>query len=450
MSLALLIALLVTPIFWLLVVRDWRAGYRYMLLYIPFGGIITLALYPSPIPTLFSDIFFVIPLYITYFIYRLQSREKNRISVFFILLVSTLTLLAIVQLFNPYLENLLVGLIGLKVWLFYIPLVFITVSLLKSREDLVSLFRFMVVIGWIPCIVGISTWIASMTFGHTVTMEALYGPAAKAASQNLVTFMDGVFFRIPSTFTYVAQYFGFTLAMIVPAYGLMMLEKSRGWRRFSAYSLFLFSVACLMSGSRGAFVFVPLFLLIVLMLNGKLISILKLSCLIPLFAPVLLLYIGIDTLSLFNLVTELLTVYATEIVVEGFVDSLANAPLGLGTGMNTGASRYAFDDQLSFNAFENYYAKAVYEFGFLGLITVLGIFSCIILKGFKVLFGLQDRGLRGCCAVVVAFLITMVFHSLKGWQIDMVPINTYFWVFTGVLFSIGSKSFLTGSQVRRI
>ena len=42
-----------------------------------------------------------------------------------------------------------------------------------------------------------TSWVASMTFGHTVTMEALYGPAAKAASQNLVTFMDGVFFRIP-------------------------------------------------------------------------------------------------------------------------------------------------------------------------------------------------------------------------------------------------------------
>jgi len=420
-----------------------------MLLYIPFGGVVTLSLYPSPIPTLFADIFFVIPLYIGYFIYRLQARTENNIPAVFILLIAALALLAVVQIFNPYLENILVALIGLKVWLFYIPLVFVTASAITSKSELISLFRFMVIVAWIPCIFGILTWIASMTFGHTVTMEAIYGPAAKAASQNLVTFMDGVFFRIPSTFTFVAQYFGFTLAMIVPAYSLMVLEDSKKWKRFSVYSLVLFSAACLMSGSRGAFVFMPLFLLIMFLLNGKFLSILKILCLVPLIGPALLLYVGIDPVSLFNLIVELLTMYATDIVLEGFVDSLANAPLGLGTGMNTGASRYAFDDQLSFNAFENYYAKSVYEFGFLGLILLLGLFSYIIFKGFKILHGVKDPGLKGCAAVIVAFVITMCLHSLKGWQLDMVPINTYYWIFVGSLFSIGSKNFIKHSSTLR-
>ena len=192
-----------------------------------------------------------------------------------------------------------------------------------------------------------------------------------------------------------------------------------------------------------------MFLLIMFLLNGKFLSILKILCLVPLIGPALLLYVGIDPVSLFNLIVELLTMYATDIVLEGFVDSLANAPLGLGTGMNTGASRYAFDDQLSFNAFENYYAKSVYEFGFLGLILLLGLFSYIIFKGFKILHGVKDPGLKGCAAVIVAFVITMCLHSLKGWQLDMVPINTYYWIFVGSLFSIGSKNFIKHSSTLR-
>lgn len=416
-----------------------------MLLFIPFSGAVTLSLYPSIIPTLFSDIFFVIPLYIVYFIYLLQARAVSNVPTGFVLLIVALFVLAVVQMFNPNLENLLVALIGLKVWFFYVPLVFVTSSAITSRWELVSLFRFMVVVGWIPCIFGILTWFVSVNFGHAMTMEAIYGPATMAATQNLVTFMDGGLFRIPSTFTFVAQYFGFTLAMIVPAYSLIFLEESKKWKRFSVYSLVLFSTACLMSGSRGAFIFLPLLLIITLSLNGKFLSIVKILLVVPFIAPILLFYMGIDPLALFNNLLELLTHYGSKIVYEGFVDSLANAPLGLGTGMNTGASRYAFDDPLRFNAFENYYARSIYEFGFLGLILLLGLFSYIISKGFKILYGVKDHGLKGCAAAIVAFVITMCLHSLKGWQLDLVPINTYYWIFLGSLFSIGSKNFIKHS-----
>ncbi|GAG83772.1 unnamed protein product, partial [marine sediment metagenome] len=62
----------------------------------------------------------------------------------------------------------------------------------------------------------------SMTFGYRETMQAFYGPAAAGATQYFTRFYVGaLFFRIPSTFSFVVQYFGYTLAMIVPAYSLM-------------------------------------------------------------------------------------------------------------------------------------------------------------------------------------------------------------------------------------
>lgn len=442
MNSSVLVCLLLTPVFWVLVIKSWRKGFRYLLMYIPFGGLVTLSLYPSPIPTLFPDIFFVIPIYISYFLYQLQSRREKKVPLGFLLIIGALFFLAVLQILNHFLENLLVALIGLKVWFFYIPLVFVTASTIVSKSELISLFRLMVVIAWIPCVIGILIWLAGITFGYIVTLEAIYGPIAKIVSQNFFSFMDGFLFRIPSTFTFVTQYTGFTLAMIVPAYSLMAIESSRKWKMFSASSLVLFSMACLLSGSRGAFIFLPLLLIITLSINGRVFSISKILSILSFMGLIILVFIGFSsvTFNLPNHLLELLIHYGSEVVYKGIVEAIVNAPFGLGTGMNTGASRYAFEDQ-SFTVFENYYAKSINEFGFLGLILVLGLFLYIIFKGFKILNGVKDPGLKRCAAVLVAFFITMCIHSLKGWQLDLVPINMYYWIFLGSLFSIGSKNF---------
>ncbi|GAG83775.1 unnamed protein product, partial [marine sediment metagenome] len=145
---------------------------------------------------------------------------------------------------------------------------------------------------------------------------------------------------------------------------------------------------------------------------------------------------GIDPVALFQMMFRLTTHYSDVIVYKGLVDAIANAPLGLGTGMNTGPARFAFYDPRSFVAFENYYAKAVYELGIPGLLIVIGLFLTLIVLGYKAHRNLQDPGLRSCSAAILAFVITIALNSFKGWQIDLDPINVYFWVFTGILFKL--------------
>lgn len=422
---------------WVSIFRQWQRGVVMLLGYLPFAGVVTLSLYPSSLPTLFKDFFFVIPAYLAFLPSQERGASQRYIPIAIVLAMVALAALVFIQMFNPDVANWMVAAIGAKVWLFYFPLLFLTFAMVNSREDLIRLLRLMVAIAWIPCCVGIVQWISSMIFGYEATMEAFYGAAAEGATQNFASFdVGGTFFRIPSTFTFVAQYFGYTLAMIVPAYALTKMDPSGKWRRFATVTLYLVILASFMSGARSAYLFVPILLALIYLLEGKFIGVVKTAVMLPLALLAALYIAGIDLILMFNLMLELALDYSDEIARQGLLDVIVTAPWGMGTGMNTGPARYAFDDPNSFIAFENYYAKAVYELGIAGLVIVVALFLILMSHGYRIHRRIQDAGLKSCSAAILAFTITMAFNSFKGWQIDLDPINVYFWVFSGFLFKL--------------
>ena len=424
---------------WIVIFQRWQRGVYLLLIYMPFAGVVTLALYPSSLPKLYKDIFFVIPTYIagcmTYVV--LEKITYARVPGLVIGLMVSLAVMVFAQIFDPFVANWMVAAIGAKVWLFYLPLIFVGFAMIHDHDDLVKILKLMLVIAWIPCSVGIIQWIGSMTIGYREIMQACYGQAAAGATQNFARFYVGaLFFRIPSTFSFVAQYFGYTLAMIVPAYALSRIDPSPKWRRFSGITLCFVILASFLSGARAAYVFVPVLLILIYLIDRGHVGMMRVAVIIPLIMLTALHIAGINPVDLFQMMFGLVTHYSDEIVYRGLLDAIQNAPLGLGTGMNTGPARFAFYDPLSFIAFENYYAKAVYELGIPGLLIVLGLFSALIGLGYNAHRRLQDPGLRSCSAAIVAFIITMAINSFKGWQIDLDPINVYFWFFAGILFKL--------------
>ncbi len=432
-----ILAFLVGLAFWIPILQRWRRGIYLLLAYMPFAGVVTLSLYPSPWPTLFKDIVFVIPVYLSFFLLRRQNNPAVRIPQFIIGAMLVLASLVFFQMFNPGVANWMVAAIGAKVWLFYLPLFFLANAFLNSRDDLIKVLRLMVLVAWVPCTVGIAEWVGSMAFGYEATMEAIYGDAASQATQEFTSFdVGGSFFRIPSTFVFVTQYFGYTLAMIVPAYALAEMDRSRAWRGVSTATLVLVVVASFLSGARSAYVFVPLLLGLCYLIDGRLKGVIGIVVFIPILLLIALYIGGIDPVAMFEMIFELTTMYGDEIAYQGLIDAIQSAPLGVGTGMNTGPARYAFDDPLGFVAFENYYAKAVYELGILGLVVVVVLFAALVVNGYRSSRRIRDKGLRSCAAAILAFIVTMALNSFKGWQMDFDPINVYFWLFAGILFKL--------------
>ncbi|HZW23951.1 MAG TPA: hypothetical protein VFF26_00550 [Gallionella sp.] len=422
---------------WYAILPRWQLGMVLLLCYLPFAGVVTLSLYPDTLPILYKDFFFVIPAYLAYWGASQDRSVQERVPELVRIFMWGLAVLVFLQSFNPGLAAPLVAAIGAKVWLFYLPLLFLAFAMIESRDGLVRVLRLMVVLAWIPCCIGIVEWLASAAFGYEEIMVAIYGEAAEGATQNFVRFdIGGEFYRIPSTFTFVTQYFGFTLSMLVPAYALAKLDDSVSWRRFAMLTLVLAMLASFMSGARAAYFFVPLLLLMAYWLDGMFRGVLKVMLMVVPILFVALYVAGIDPFKLYQLMKELLLTYSDEIAREGLMDAIENSPFGTGTGMNTGPARYAFDDPEGFIGIENYYAKAVVELGIPGLVVVAGLFLILLRQGYRIQSQLRDEGLRGCASVMLAFIATTALNSFKGWQIDLDPVNVYFWVFAGMLLKL--------------
>ena len=94
-------------------VRSWRLAVVLALVYLPIEGILWVALYPHTAPAaLAKDFLFVIPAYIGFFYSYMQSKQNFVFPGFPLLPVLLFAGLVIVEIFNPLLSRLLVGLVG--------------------------------------------------------------------------------------------------------------------------------------------------------------------------------------------------------------------------------------------------------------------------------------------------------------------------------------------------
>lgn len=419
----------------------WQRGFYGLLVYLPFAGVVTLSLYPwngLPIlhPALYKDWLFVFPTYLGFLAAVVLRRERSpRLERLPTALLIALSLLVLAHMANPGVPNALTGLIGAKVWLFYLPLYVLTFRLVASRRDLVLLLRLLVVLAVFPCAVGVAEYVLAQFVGYPALVDAIYGATAVPATQELTYFEvgGGLIARIPSTFTFATQYFGFTLAMLVPCYLAGRADPSARWRRAARWAFALVVVASFLSGARAAFLFVPLLVALMYGLDRGFFGVMRAGFYVAGMLLGALAIASIATGALLRHVAELFRIYAQDTAYGGLVQAITSVPLGAGTGTNTGPARYAFERPEFFIAIQNYYAKAAYELGIPGLLLIWGLFAALIVLGFRNRRRLQDPALRACAAGLLAFVITMALNCFKGWLIDLDPVNVYFWVFAGLL-----------------
>jgi hypothetical protein len=404
---------------------------------LPFAAVPVLLL-PSPLGALFKDLVAVIPTYIGFLLWlRLRSKRLRGVPAMLVIAMAVFTALVLVQLVNPALPNMLMGLIGAKVWLFYIPIYFLAYAFCETEHDLIKLARILVALSFIPTAFGLLEFALSLSIGYERTMTMFYGGHAEAFTQQFAQFEpDSGFsiFRIPSTFPFLTQYFGFILGVIPAAFFVAKTDLSRNWRRAAWISLaFLFS-AGLTCGSRAAFIFLPLELVTLIILTGDLRNTLRQLAVVGFVSLLGILLFWSKITVLYTYESALLNHYANTIAEKGLKDAITEAPLGKGTGTNTGPARYAFGQSAgNFIAIENYYAKTVYELGLPGLSMLALMFAAIVLNGLGTVRLATTREGRILAGALVAFVVVVCLNSFKGWALDLDPLNVYFWLFAGAL-----------------
>lgn len=437
---------------WMVILVRWQRGVYGLLLYLPIAGVVTLTLLPwnGPAafnPVVFKDWLFVGPVYLGFAGAVVLRRQRvPRIGRVLTALLGAFVVLVIVEMAHPGVPNALVAFIGAKVWLAYIPLCALGAALVTERRQLTLLWRYLAVLSVLPCLLGLGEYVASLFFGYEHVMAAIYRGSASNVTQEMTWFLigGGQVFRIPSTFTFETQYFGFTLAMLVPAFIVARGDPSARWRRFGRLLIVFVMLAGLLSGARGAYIFCPLLLVLMYGLDRGIVGALQALGWAGAALVAALAISRIAAQSMYTLISGLFQSYAVNTAYGGLADSLSSSWLGHGTGTNTGSARYALERPEQFLAIENYYAKAAFELGPLGLLLISALFITLVWVGLKALSTLRDPGLRAMAAALTGFLIVIVLASFKGWLLDLDPLNVYFWLFAGLL--AGLNQFNSAAQ----
>jgi hypothetical protein len=416
---------------------SWRLSVYMLLVYLPFGGIAIVASYPhTQFADVIKDLAFVLPAFVGFL---LSESPKNWLFPGLPLIPMTaLSVIVLLECFNPALPNWLVALIGLKVWLLYLPLSVLGYRLVQSRIELQRLFAIILCVAVIPVLIGLVEAGFVDVLGESQVIFRYYGFAASAATQNFAHFDYGAraIWRIPSTFSFVAQYFSFTASMIVIAYGWWRLW---GHRWLGIIPLALIVLAGFTSGERGALIMLPLLVAMIVMIDGraKLIAGVAVVVVVLLAASVIVLGSGAELIAVVFKIgySEL---YDTTVV--GFMETLKLGILGHGTGTATGASRLAFQGNIGLPRFylESWWLHTLYELGVAGLAVTVALFGSLLVRGWRAVRSIRDREVRAVGAAILAFLIWNLIYDLKGGLMNLDPINVYFWLFAGLLMRLGS------------
>lgn len=439
---------------WIAILSKWQRGLYMLVVYLPFASGIAVLLRPNPFGALFKDFLFVLPVYAVFILLHMRDFRHVRIPTPLTLMFVAFAAIILLQMFNPSVKDVVAGAIGIKVWLLYIPLAYLASAMITRTEDLLALLRLATAVSLIPCGLGILQFSMSSTVGYQETMTLFYGSNAAAVTQNFAEFnMGASFFRIPSTFSFVTQYSGYALMMLAVTYMHQSVDPNPGWRLFAKIMTGVVFVAAILSGARSNFLFAPMLLFVILFLDAKLTRMAIWLLLGPFIMITTLQTAGLDVFTVADRTGGLVSTYGSDLVIPDLINSLVNFPFGQGVGTNTGASRNLMSpSQIAAMPpmIEGYYAKSIIELGIPGLIILLAILFSIAVYALGIHRKSQDPMARSCSAAITGFIIIMAVHSFKGWQIDLDPINVWYWLLVGILFRLPDLKFDALAQARRL
>lgn len=419
-------------------------GLHLLIVAVFFGSLVGVNLGSGAFAIIFRDAFIVLPLYLGFFASRTGVDAMARIpSEIFLTLFLLCCVIGLGTLNFAGAKPLQVA-IGLKVWLFYIPLIVIGIAVASDPQLLTRMLRVMFFWGTLACAVGLLQAFLVRTIGYQPAIELFYGSHAYSVTQTFAYFGDvGGVYRIPGTFSFSAQYSGFTYVYLTLAVILSNADPNPRIRSFAGLAVFAAVLACVLSGARSAIIVTPLFLLL-FMASGVVKS--RLLVLAPIGIAALaaaIAFSGLELLSFFAWGLDLLTSddgfqYAASEISGGLEYGL----FGMGVGRATGPARYAFTswsgdvDDTFVCCFESYFAKASAELGWLGLLIVALLFAAIFLRvGSAFLSNRRNRG-NAIIAPTAIYVGYNMLSSARGWPLDLDPGNIFFWLFLGLAIGV--------------
>jgi hypothetical protein len=431
------------------------------IIYVPFGGTITYYIGNSPILQLAKDSFYVPAL-----IGIWQECKKQRLPLLipqgikiplFILLGSCILTLLFVngaQQFNPPEVGLLktppkeiplgMGILGLKVFLGYVPVISCIYYLIRTKRDFLFITRLQVTLILIACILGFVQYFFLLVGICKGTQEAEGAALFKATLEARCYFGGSLVYspsqgviRLPGTFVAPWQWAWFLISSTFFTFGTGFSDPSILWRLVGLGSLAGVFVNAVISGQRIALALVPACFVLLLFLTGQ---IANLKRFIPIGVGLAIVLVGAIS-SNPTVVQERTDSFVSrwnasppyEFITNQFEEVWKNSdgPLGNGLGRATNSARALGETKLV----ETYYPKVMHEVGILGLLGFVGLVTTLTIISFQTYRKIKNRNFRSYGAAMWVFILFISYNTYY-YPLDVDPVAVYYWLGAGILMKL--------------
>jgi hypothetical protein len=334
-----------------------------------------------------------------------------------------------VQALNPYVASAPQALVGIRTWLLYVPLFFVAPALVRDRAEAKRFVTFYLVSALMICSLAMYQYFAGPD-AYAALGPAFENATFKTQETDLLLELGEFTFRPNAGFAWPSHFGAYLGGSVLLAFGALM--DARGRARWLLWALTaLQMVTLILAGQRTLLILLPVLVLLVLALSGRLVFGLRVAAL----ALVGVLVVGQATGSLG--LERLRSLVGNR---EGQIGDRAGAfwsniqmaldssPYGLGAGATGIGTRYAGDEIRLF--VEGSWAMVIGDLSVAGLAIYSWLMVALMVNTFRAHRREKETsqpGFAGFTAGVFAFQL-LVFYSGYDLAAAAVP----FWFMCGL------------------
>jgi hypothetical protein len=444
------------------ILQDWRRGLYFFFAWLLLEDFIRKFL-GNNMAIYFAKDFFLAVIYLSFLAACRRTDTKTFRPPFFLVL-SSLIWFGVMQIFNPASTSVFFGLMGMKLYFYYVPLIAVGYALIDSEAALRRFFYVSLSIMLVIAALGI----AQSILGPRFLNPAVMADDIRLLSETYrVAPISGVIvYRPTSVFVSAGRFSNMLIVnwfMVFGFSGYLLLRHRRG-RAFCFVALAVTAAGCLMCGSRGAFMWslgsgvigAIAFLWGAPWRQGealRMIRILQRALLGVALAVIVLFFAYPDAfLNRLAVYSETLDPRSSqsELVSRAHTYPLRNFlaafdfdrwPYGYGIGTASLGGQYVarfFHVRPPENPVESGYGNLVLEMGIVGLCLWIIMSVAVVLSGWNVVKKLKGSPFFPLsfmlCLYSFVLLIPMTFAGIQPYE-DFI-MNAYLWLLLGVLFRL--------------
>ena len=428
----------------------WRRLTQITLIYVCIEGIISLLFYEFNLTLVIKDVILGLA-YVAFAGWAILRRPHLDWPLLAIVPLLAFIAISLFEFFNPALENLLVGLVGIRTRLFYIPLAFLGYFYLDEKRDLETL--------------GLLLALPSIPINLLAVWQYLLGPervaqwgAGFAASIWTVGNFGGApVYRPTATFSHTGHYAAYLLAVTLGTAAFCHSSRTSTTRWLFRLSLALQFMGIMVNGARLTLLFVPLGVLLTWLLPvlwNRLTRLRRVQwrtlamnlgvTLIGVFGGFMIAPTGwyrAQSIVMPSESSRQLSILDVLRVSANRLGTLSGQDLWKGHGLGSASpgARYVIatpDSFVTTGLFEGLVGQLIWELGLGGLILFYLAWLGLLGLGVRNVFRLRDPLLQAVAVAIVLYHAFLFVTTGTYTLVAYAPTSVYFWLFLGILLAL--------------